>query len=187
MSRRLIIPLVSLILTIGGLLGFAAWNRGEARQRITLTERELSLPWQWRNPSGDDDGELRLGIEWQRRGGALEERAWLTEDKLRDIGFDIYIPAGAPEAERRYGRARPIIGWVVFELDGPAWREINQRRRLKDNPDQQPRPEVEPSRLVPIDAGRDRDALARRHTSAQTVILPALIRQAWLSPSRVAR
>lgn len=178
MSRRLLIPLAALILTIGGLLAFAAWNRGETRQRLTLTERELTLPWQWRNASADDDAELRLGIEWQRRSGALEERAWLTEDKLRDIGFDIGLP-GAPEAEQRYGRALPRVGWVVFEFDGPAWRETEQRRRLKEDP-ALPRPAVEPSRLVPIDAGTDRDALARRHASAPTLILPALIRLAWV-------
>jgi hypothetical protein len=179
MSRRLLVPLAALLLTIGGLLGFAAWNRGETRGRLTLTERELTLPWQWRNPTQDDDAELRLGIDWQRRGSALDERAWLTDDKLREMGFDVHVPAGAPEAERRYRHALPRIGWVVLEYDGPAWREIEQRRRLKEDP-ALPRPAVEPSRLVPIDAGADREALARRHATAATLIVPAVIRLMWV-------
>lgn len=181
MSRRLLLPLIALVVTVGGLLGCAAWNRGEVRQRLTLTERELNLPWQWQNRTADDDAELRLPIGWERRDGPLDERTWLTEDKLREIGFNLSTPAGAPEADRAYRRALPRLGWVVLEYDGPAWRDIERRRRLFANVPE-PRLPLEPSRLVAIDAGADRDALARRHADAPTLILPAIFQLAFLPP-----
>lgn len=179
MNRRLLLPLLALVLTIGGGLAFAAWNRSETRQRLTLTERELSLPWAWENETADDDGEVRLSIEWQRRGNALDERAWLTNDKLRELGFDMQTPAGAPEAEQRYRRSLPRIAWVVFEYDGPAWRAIEQRRQLRSDAGTPDRAD-EPARLVPIDAGADRAALTRRHQSTTTIVLPAVVQIGWL-------
>jgi hypothetical protein len=182
MSRRLLVPLIALVVTIGGLLGCAAWNRGEVRQRLTLTERELNLPWQWQNSTANDDAALRLPIGWERREGPLEERNWLTEDKLREIGFNLSTPAGAPEADRAYRRALPRIGWVVLEYDGPAWRDFDRRRQLFANVPE-PRLPLEPSRLMAIDAGADRDALARRHADAPTLILPAIFQLAFLPPN----
>lgn len=181
MSRRLLIPLLALVVTMGGLLSCAAWNRGETRQRITLTERELSLPWQWRNATEEDDAQLRLPIEWQRRDSPLDERTWLTEDKLRALGFDVSVPIGAPEASRAYGRALPQIAWVVLEYDGAAWQEMERRRRLRTNVPE-PRYAVAPSRLVAIDAGRDREALARRYAEASPLILPAIFQMAYIPP-----
>jgi hypothetical protein len=179
MSRRLLIPLLALVLTISGLLVVAAWNRGVTQGRLTLTERELTLPWQWQHGTDDEAGDLQLSIEWQRRDDPIDERAWLTDDKLRDIGFDVHIPPGAPEAERRYRQAIPRIGWVVFEYDGPAWQVIEQRRQLRADASM-PKPAVGPSRLVPIDAGKDREVLARRHAAAQVLILPAVLQMVWL-------
>jgi hypothetical protein len=172
MSRRLLIPLAALLVTIAGLLGCGAWNRGEVRQRLTLTERELDLPWQWENAEGDQDV-LRLSMEWQRREGPLDERNWLTEDKLRDLGFDLSIPAGAPEAERHYTRALPRIAWVVLEYDGPAWQEIDRRLRLRRS-DDMAGPRIADRRLVPIDAGVDREALMRHYADMPTLVLPAV-------------
>lgn len=180
MSRRLLIPLVALVMTIAGLMGCGAWNRGDARQRLTLTERELGLPWQWTNRAADQDGMLRLPIEWQRRDQPLDERTWLTEDKLRQIGFNISIPAGAPEAVRHYERASPKIAWVVLEYDGAAWQDIDQRRRLRAS-DATVRAPIEASRLVPIDAGPDRDVLLQRHANTRALVLPAIFQLAYLT------
>jgi hypothetical protein len=181
MSRGLIVPLAVLLVTVGGLLGCAAWNRRAAEQRLTLTEREVGLPWQWGNASDDDDGVLRVRLDWQRRDGPLDERTWLTEDKLRAIGFNLSIPAGAPEARRHYERMLPRIAWVALEYDGPAFQEIERRRRLQTT-DAVVRAPVETSRLVPIDAGPDREALMRRHASSGTLILPAIFDIAYLAP-----
>ncbi len=181
MNRRLLIPLMALVVTITGLLGCGAWNRGQVRQLLTLTERELGQPWQWRNDVDEDEGQPRLRIAWQRRDAPLDERTWLTDDTLREMGFNVSIPAGAPEAERHYQRALPKIGWVVLEYDGPAWQEMDQRRRLRSS-DAVVRAPIEASRLVPIDAGAGQDALARRYANARTLILPAVFQVAYLSP-----
>jgi hypothetical protein len=183
MSRRLLVPLMVLLATMAGLLGCGAWNRGEARQRLTLTERELRLPWPLRHATvEDEEGQLRLAIEWQRRDGPLDERNWLTEDKLKAIGFDLSIPAGNPDAERHYQRALPKLAWVVLEYDGPAWQEIDRRRRLRAS-DVTVRAVVGMSRLVPIDAGPDREALMLRYANARTLIVPAVFQVSYLSPT----
>lgn len=181
MSRRLLVPLVSLFMMVIGLLVFAGWNRRQEVQRLTLTERELSLPWQWQNGGLDDESELRLLIGWERRDGPLDERSWLTEDKLGEMGFDFSTPIGDPRAERDYQRQLPRIAWVVLEYDGPAWREIEQRRRLKTEAPE-PRFPLEPSHLVAIDAGADRAALSRRHTDERTLTVPAIFQLGWLTP-----
>jgi hypothetical protein len=181
MSRRLLAPLVCLVSMVAGLVAYAAWNRRVPVQRLTLTERELSLPWQWQLGLRDDESELRLPIRWERRDRPLDEKNWLTEDKLRAIGFDFQTPVGDPRAERAYTRQLPRIAWVALEYDGPAWRELEQRRRLQANlPDS--RFPLELSRLATIDAGPDRDGLARRHGDERTLILPAIFQLAWLAP-----
>jgi hypothetical protein len=173
---RLLVAAMVLLASVFGLLGAAAWNRREPIQRITLSERELELPWTWENGRDDDDAEVRLRFAWQPRGDPQDARAWLTEGRLRELGFTVGAPAGAPEAERVYGHALPRIGWVVFEVDGPAWQTLERRRAMRspavDRHSYQP---LAPSRMVPIDAGADVAALRNRHTGSGIVVMPAIV------------
>jgi hypothetical protein len=169
---RLVVAALMLLLTVGALFGAAAWNRGGETQAIELTERELELPWAgWRYESPGPEPPLRLRLRWQRRDEPDDARVWLTDVKLRELGFGTGVPPGAPEAEGFYGRSLPRVGWVAFEFDGPAWRQIEQRLLLKPVG-------VEParaSRLVPIDAAPTADVLLRRYASAPVVVLRAVI------------
>lgn len=168
---RLVVAALVLLSTVGALFGAAAWNRGGEAQSIVLTERELSLPWWWTNDSGDARGPLRLSVEWERRDSPQEARVWLTEMKLRELGFTTVSP-GAPGAADFYSRALPRWAWVAFEFDGPAWRSIAQRLALQKNGEWLL---ATTSRLVPIDAAVERSVLLRRYRNAPVIAMPAII------------
>lgn len=168
---RLVVAALVLLSTVGALFGAAAWNRGGEAQSIVLTERELSLPWWWTNDSGDARGPLRLSVEWERRDSPQEARVWLTEMKLRELGFTTVSP-GAPGAADFYSRALPRWAWVAFEFDGPAWRSIAQRLALQKNGEWLL---ATTSRLVPIDAAVERGVLLRRYRNAPVIAMPAII------------
>jgi hypothetical protein len=172
---RLVVAALLLVVSIGALLLAARWNRGGAAQFIELTERELGLPYTWENGREDDDAELRLVFRWQLRAEPQDARVWLSDTRLRELGFGTGVPAGAPEAEQVYGRSLPRLAWVAFEYDGPTWRLIEQRRTLAA-PDRHGDAAHDSSRLVPIDAGLDPLVLRRRHASgARTVVMPGII------------
>lgn len=174
---RLVVAALVLLLTVGALLAAATWNQGGDAPAMVLSERELALPWDW--PS--DRAEARLRLQWQARSDPQDARAWLTEVKLREIGFTLGVPAGAPEAADVYGRSLPRLAWVAFELNGPAWRVIEQRRAMLADPADPARhdPRLAPSRLVPVDAGPDPEPLRRRYANAPVVVLPAVIRMRY--------
>lgn len=163
---RIAVPAVTTLLVVVLLIGANGYNRsGEPPQRITLTERELPLAW-----SGPDDQRgVRLRIEQQGRYDPFDARNWLTDERLRALGFVFDVMPGAPEAPYTYRRVLPKTAWVAFQYDGPAWRDIERQWRLK-----QPAGErngwYPDSRLVPVDASRDRDALLARHPAGHLVL-----------------
>jgi hypothetical protein len=179
---RLAAAALLLLATIGTLVAVAAWNRRVEVQAIELTERELGFPWAGsRDGAREIEPNLRLRLQWQPRSDPQDARLWLTDDRLRALGFETAIPAGAPEAEAHYGRSLPRIAWVALELDGPAWRDMERRLAIsaeRFDPNQY-------SRLVPVDADPDREALVRRHTGEPVIVLPAVVRMRYrLDPTR---
>jgi hypothetical protein len=156
------------LLVVSGFVAAASYNRGgDPRMTLIVTERELSLPYD-PEPAPDDDPGLQLQLEIDRRDDPLDARNWLTEDRLRALGFGLHVPAGSPEAERRYRTVPPRVGWVVFEYGGPAWTEIARRRALTT--DARARTPIEATRLVPVDAGPDFDALQARYPSGHLIL-----------------
>jgi hypothetical protein len=157
---RLAVPAIIVLFTVVAYVAAAGWNRsGEPRLVITLTERELQLP-----PTGgrtDEDPGLQLRVTYDAPYEPLEARNWLPETRLRELGFTMNVPAGAPQAVHTYDRVPPRVAWVAFEYDGPQWRDRERRRQLRA-PERFPRV-VGASRLVPVDAGLDFDTLARRY------------------------
>lgn len=121
--------IVLIALTNAVALGGAWWNRAETESMLTLSERELGLPWRslrnlensgmaltlrWRVASGEASGEPYGAFGFN--GGSA---GWLDGPKLQALGFevgDLQTDAG----QRRFTRqqARPAI--LVLELDGPA-------------------------------------------------------------------
>jgi hypothetical protein len=157
------IPAAVTLLVVVTLIGINGANRsGEPHLRLTMSERELPLA----GSAPADKRGPRLYIDYVDRYDALDARNWLSEERLRAIGFVFDVMPGAPEAADTYRRLLPKIAWVAFEYDGPAWRDIARRQALKNKQEYVDRL----SRLVPIDASVDRDALVSRYPTGHLVL-----------------
>lgn len=174
MSRRLVIAALALVLAVNvWVLAGVGWNRlGEPVAELTLTERELAMPYtRW--PRGENSGiALRLVRPDQ-------DYHWLDRDKLFELGFD---PDRYRSVERWLWEPVERPAWIVLEYDGPAFRALvdeqreglaqrraglatgefnereieNARQRLADL-------QHSASRLVAVDAGLNRGPLVDRH------------------------
>jgi hypothetical protein len=175
-------PSLLVVLTVVGLIAAWGWNRsGPPLLTITLTERELQMPYSSAPAPGDDAG-LQLRAAYALRVDPLDARNWLPESRLREIGFVFDVLEGSPEAARAYGRMPPRLAWVALEYDGPAWREI-ERRRLLVEPEGVRQVRGLRSRLVPVDAAREFEALSVRYPSGH-LIARAIVGVAYLPPDR---
>jgi hypothetical protein len=177
---RVALPGLVVVVTVVAFLGAAGWNRaGEPQLTLVLTERELPIAYASAAP-GDDPG-ARLRFAFQYRHDPLDARNWLPESRLRAIGFPFNVPAGAPQAVDTYARVPPRVAWVVFEYDGPEWRDIERRRALIEAPPGPVGPA--PSRLVPVDVGLDLEELRARYPSGH-LILRGVIGLSYVSAER---
>jgi len=166
---RVAVPAVLTLVLVASLIGLSGWNRsGDPRLALTLTERELSLPWN-PSPAPDEDPGLQLRIEIERRSDPLDARTWLTDERLRAIGFALNVPPGAPEAEETYQRMPPRLAWVAFEYGGSTWREVERRRAMRRESEGW-RPAMEATRLVPVDVAVDFDALQVRYPTGHLIL-----------------
>ncbi|HUE88868.1 MAG TPA: DUF4824 family protein [Vicinamibacterales bacterium] len=163
---RVLPPALLVIVTVAVFIAVAGWNQsGEPQVVLVLTERELPLVYQNAAP-GDDPG-ARLRIAYESRHDPLDARNWLPHSRLREIGFPFNVPVGSPQAGDAYDRVPPRLAWVVFEYEGPEWRDIERRRALVESP-RMPAAAMR-SRLVPVDVGLDVDALLRRYPDGHLI------------------
>jgi hypothetical protein len=177
---RVALPGLVVVVTVAAFLGAAGWNRaGEPQLTLVLTERELPIAHAAAAP-GDDPG-ARLRLAFQSRHDPLDARNWLPESRLRAIGFPFNVPAGAPQAVDTYDRVPPRVAWVVFEYDGPEWRDIERRRAMIEAP--RGPVGLAPSRLVPVDVGLDLEGLRARYPSGH-LILRGVIGLSYVSAER---
>jgi hypothetical protein len=184
--RGLLAGLALIALANAAVLAGVSWNRrGEPEATVTLTERELRIPWSAIND--EDDTGLDLQLEWNARwaaGGRSPEGLPLTT--LRELGF-----------QPRAGQTEPPrTAWVVLEMDGEAWqswiakrrRQVEEERRKEPDSDCPPGSDLEQmlvsgSRLVVVDAGRDRHALRRRHPDrSRYLVVPGTVNAREVSP-----
>lgn len=179
--RGLLAGLVLIVLANAAVLAGVAWNRrGEPEAVVTLTERELQIPWD--AEADEDDTGLILRLEWNPRWTAGSATpAALPATTLRELGFRLAPPPGRTEP--------PRTAWVVLEMEGEAWqrwlakrrREEDERRRKAGPGDCPPvsdfeQMEVRGSRLILVDAGLDREALRRRHPDrSRSLIVPGVV------------
>ncbi len=196
----------ALILVVNAvILGAAAYNRRGEPLLLTLTERELALP-EFREDEGSglflsfrSFGQAPRGVDrvaW-RRGYELPpvEYPWLDERKMRALGLRLDTGAGGPVDESRRTTARARRALVALEVDGEGWSRLMAAREdrvaglRKDveagraaaemSSDAEVLLELDRamrSRLVPIDADQDREALRRRHEDRHDlVVVEALV------------
>lgn len=189
MRIRLSVFAIAVIVIVNAwLLAGVAWNRtGEPERVLSLTERELALPyghWAQRENTG-----VALSIRTAGR-----HDAWLGRDKLLQLGFDVAGQELSGAADRRRPLARRV--YVVLEFDGPAFegllaaqREELEAVRANLDSDEASRRQVEnaraalerlqqgASRLVAIDASREADALHERYPDRNRyAVMPARVR-----------
>lgn len=218
----LVAALALIVITDAALLAAAAWNRrGEPTAKLALTERELALP-QARQDEGTDlelslllthqpPDALQRVARWKRYELPEVSYAWLDRDKLRELGFDVDLDPADPEAVDHYKYAVPRRAYVVLEYDGPAWEAWIEGREeeLRELAGEVAGGSAAPgaladaeallaldrtmrSRLMPVDAGVDADALRRRWADrGRYAIVPASFRPTVLrrpseAPSLVA-
>jgi hypothetical protein len=177
---KLLAGLVLVALANAAVLAGVAWNRrGEPEATVSLTERELQLPWD--AGSDEDDTGLILRLEWSPRWGSTDSATALPSTTLRELGFRLSPPPGRMEP--------PRSAWVVLEMDGAAWqrwlakrrREVEEQQRKAAKSDCPPgrvieEMEVRESRLVLVDAGLDPEALRRRHPDrSRSLIVPGVV------------
>jgi hypothetical protein len=182
---RIALPALVIVVVVAGYVAAAGWNAsGEPLAVITLTERELPLVWT--NRQGDEDRGLQLQIAYDGRYDPLDSRNWLSEQRLREIGFALHVPVGSPQAVHTYDHVPSRVAWVVLEYDGPQWRDIERRRALREAARHVERSNLFHSRLVPVDAGVDVDALRQRYPTGH-VIVRAVIGLSYVSADAAGR
>ncbi len=118
-----------------------AYNRSEPESSLTLTQRELRLPYSWgfeNENSGialtllwrvlAEQGEGLFGLGTSHTGfGNVPD--WLDKAKLTALGFDVSKPENTPQGRMHYDKLLPKEVFLVLEFDGPAYRTALGRVR----------------------------------------------------------
>ena len=116
------------------------FNRsGEPESRMTLSQRELSMPWGW--GMAKENSGVALGLNWRVKDGSAVEYSyggdgyhggtpeWLDEPRMQALGFDTAHVPEDPAGRRRFERQLPRQALLVLELAGPAWQQALERAR----------------------------------------------------------
>ena len=128
--RAMMIGVGLIIVTNAIVLAGVSYNRsGEPESTITLTERELRLPYRY---SGNDENSgIHLRINYRRGSGYFsrdykqtEIFAWFNKEKLAALGFDVSQPFIQDEDKRHYQRLREKEVFLVLEYNGMAYQGV---------------------------------------------------------------
>lgn len=121
------------------LLGVYLNRSGEVDSRMTLSQRELTMPW--RGAMARENSGLALALNWRvietstgeyfgsgfgANGGTPD---WLDESRMAALGFDIAAVAADQAERRRFERQLPREVLLVLELGGAAWQQALERTR----------------------------------------------------------
>ncbi len=130
--------LLILLANAAALIGVYLNRSGEADSRLTLSQRELTMPWGW--GMAKENSGLALGLSWRvadanvgdyyggygNSGGTPE---WLDAERMAALGFDTATMAEDNAGRRRGERQLPREILLVLELAGPAWQQAQERAR----------------------------------------------------------
>ena len=186
--------LAVIVVTNAVALSGAMLNRsGDAESQLTLSQRELRLPY--RSFDRENSG-LALSLDWRvlvqpdknnvyysweySRGGMPE---WLDKAKMESLGFD--MSTESDQGIRRNDRTLSREVLLVLEFDGEAYRRSlemarqslvaeeeklaampdssEKKNRIKSITDQLSREENENSRLFVVDAGLTAEMLRAKY------------------------
>ena len=201
-GRALGVGIGLILLTNAVALGGVWWNRSaNPESALTLSERELGLPW--RSLRFAEDSGLSLNLNWRvgkREAGESVSRytlnagtpEWLDATHMAAFGFALGN-LDSDRGRRNYTRQLPREIILVLELGGPAWQRAlesareNSRRhaaaaaantgskqfsdRAKGANDELAREENSNSRLFVIDAGLDARELRGKYPDRSRFLL----------------
>lgn len=121
------------------LTGIYLNRSGEPDSRMTLSQRELSMPWGW--GMAKENSGLALNLNWR----VMDARAgdyfgsgvgfsggtpqWLDAEKMAALGFDTSAVADDHAGRRRFERSLPREVLLVLELAGAPWQQTLERAR----------------------------------------------------------
>lgn len=122
------------------LIGVYFNRSGEVEARMTLSQRELSVPHGGDWVRGKENSGLALGLKWRVNQAGVGEYYgghgysggtpdWLDEARMKSLGFDVAIVAENTAGRRRFERQMQREILLVLELDGPAWQKELERAR----------------------------------------------------------
>lgn len=194
--RRLIVPLLVILLVNAWVLARVAYNRvGEPVQQLALTERELALPYRWKNNS--ENSGISLSLRWQALSDDVLKHRFsrslaVTETTYYSLGFK--RGEACPPSPRRGGQALPVKAWVMLEYDGPhyqqylhKWQEYIKSLELTEEPDSQ-RLENARSNWRKVREEESRLFVVAVATSPELLVeMQQAGRHYWLSPAIVAQ
>jgi hypothetical protein len=201
-GRTLGLGIGLIMLTNAIALGGVWWNRSaDPESVLTLSQRELSLPW--RSLRMMENSGLALNLNWRVAGREAGDSAsgstinggtpeWLDAAKMAALGFTSDA-AQADSEYRRYARQLPREVILVMELAGPAWQRALDRarenagrhaaaaaanvgskqfaERAKRASDELAREENSNSRLFVIDGGLDARLLREKYPDRSRFLL----------------
>lgn len=179
------------------LSGVAANRSGEPECKISLSERELQLPY----TIDKENSGLALRLTWRildkddqyRSTTSWNSPAWFNTDKLEELGFKIQDRINSSGDSAFDRKILPKEVFVVLENDGEPYREAVKRAEsalareeglLKTHPDDKElranheraeqrlqRERTAESRLFAIDVGLDPEELRKKYSDRTRFIL----------------
>jgi len=185
-----------LVLTnIAVISGVASNRSGEPESQITLSERELQLPYKiYKENSG-----LSLRLKWrtfsENKNGNYRSGspAWLNSQKLNSLGFNPSTNNSLDIDTSSLKRPIPKEVFIVLENNGEPYQQSVKRaektlkkeeRLFKLNPDDEHlfknvkrakevlnRERIKESRLFAIDAGLEPDKLSKKYNDQNRFII----------------
>jgi len=194
-----------IIVTNAIVLAGVSYNRsGEPETTITLTERELSLPYRYLGKEENSGIHLRLTHRSRDNGyfsrdyQPAESLDWFNKEKLASLGFDVSQPINGDIEERYYQRLSEKEVFLVLEYNGMAYQSvleaaqkhvndllaeqnrnngINNGNKLSRAENNLSREKTSASRLFVIDAGLDRDVLREKYADrAKYILMKGLVK-----------
>lgn len=179
------------------LSGVASNRYGEPESQVTLTERELQLPYRVH----EENSGLALRLTWRALGKAEDYNnysdwrtpAWLGAEKLENLGFNINNFLSSVGNTTFYNQPIPKEVFIVLENNGEPYREAVKRaeiafykeessfklnpgdKRLRDNYERAEkklkREREEETHLFAIDAGLDPSELRDKYGDQSRFII----------------
>ncbi len=150
---------IGLIIAVNAMtLSGVAYNRSaEQEMVVTLTERELSLPYYWRYEKENNGIGLRVNYRSPGRGYGYAYsyenddltdavgKHWLNREKLTELGFDTAVATDSEAGQRHYHKMLPKEVFIILEYDGARYQHALAQAR------QQLEEERKKLKLLPAD------------------------------------